>query len=124
MLLEPEAIAWEPALVAGMVGAVLVKGLLITAIVGLVWRSTRLAVLTGFGLAQIGEFSFVLARQGGAAGVISRGLEQVFLGAAIVTMAATPLLIRLGPRLALLGAAAPGAGGAPELPGPELGIRH
>src|SRR5207302_1612615 len=95
--------------------AVLFKGLLITAIVGLFWRSTRLAVLTGFGLAQIGEFSFVLARQGGAAGVISQGLEQVFLGAAIVTMAATPFLMRLGRRLALLGAAAPGAGGAPEL---------
>src|SRR5437899_1879755 len=83
MLFEPAAIAGEPALLAGMVGAVLFKGLLITAIVGLFWRSTRLAVLTGFGLAQIGEFSFVLARQGGAAGVISRGLEPVFLGAAI-----------------------------------------
>src|SRR5436190_1093465 len=76
MLFEPAAIAGEPALLAGMVGAVLFKGLLITAIVGLFWRSTRLAVLTGFGLAQIGEFSFVLARQGGAAGVVSRGLER------------------------------------------------
>src|SRR5207245_11033261 len=76
MLFEPAAIAGEPALLAGMVGAVLFKGLLITAIVGLFWRSTRLAVLTGFGLAQIGEFSFVLARQGGAAGGSSEGLEQ------------------------------------------------
>src|SRR5438105_3116861 len=115
MLFEPAVIAGEPALLAGMVGAVLFKGLLITAIVGLFWRSARLAVLTGFGLAQIGEFSFVLARQGGAAGVISRGLEQAFLGAAIVTMAATPFLMRLGRRLALVGAATPGAGGAPEL---------
>src|SRR5204862_428004 len=89
LLVPVLAIAGEPALLAGMVGAVLFKGLLITAIVGLFWRSTRLAVLTGFGLAQIGEFSFVLARQGGGAGVISRGLEQAFLGAAIVTMAAT-----------------------------------
>src|SRR5437016_3655151 len=115
MLFEPAVIAGEPALLAGMVGAVLFKGLLITAIVRLFWRSARLAVLTGFGLAQIGEFSFVLARQGGAAGVISRGLEQAFLGAAIVTMAATPFLMRLGRRLALVGAATPGAGGAPEL---------
>ena len=115
MLFEPAVIAGEPALLAGMVGAVLFKGLLITAIVGLFWRSARLAVLTGFGLAQIGEFSFVLARQGGAAGVISEGLEQAFLGAAIVTMAATPFLMRLGRRLALVGAAEPGAGGAPEL---------
>src|SRR5213078_4390715 len=48
-------------------------------------------------------------------GVISEGLEQAFLGAAIVTMAATPFLMRLGRRLALVGAAEPGAGGAPEL---------
>src|SRR3989454_5540545 len=123
MLFEPAAIAGEPALLAGMVGAVLFKGLLITAIVGLFWRSARLAVLTGFGLAQIGEFSFVLARQGGAAGGISPGLEQAFLGAAIVTMAATPFLMRLGRRLALVGAAEPGAGGAPQLrdPGPGIG---
>src|SRR5206468_2866667 len=58
MLFEPAVIAGEPVLLAGMVGAVLFKGLLITAIVGLFWRSARLAVLTGFGLAQIGEFSF------------------------------------------------------------------
>src|SRR5437762_1293102 len=115
MLFEPAAIAGEPALVAGMRGAVLFRGLLMTAIVGLFWRSAGLAVLTGFGLAQIGEFSFVLARQGGAAGVISEELEQAFLGAAIVTMAATPFLMRLGRRLALVGAAEPGAGGAPEL---------
>src|SRR5437870_8292200 len=46
MLFEPAAIAAAPALLAGMVG-----------------------------LAQIGEFSFVLTRQGAASGVISPGLE-------------------------------------------------
>src|SRR5205807_1739375 len=75
MLFEPAAIAGEPALLAGMVGAVLFKGLLITASVGLCWRSTRLAVLTALGLAQIGEVSFVLARQGGAAGVVAARVE-------------------------------------------------
>ncbi len=115
MLFEPAAIAREPVLLAGMVGAVLFKGALIAAIVGLLWRSARLAILTGFGLAQIGEFSFVLARQGGAAGVISQGLEQAFLGAAILTMAATPFLMRAARRLGLVGEAAPAAGGASEL---------
>src|SRR5207247_11380980 len=91
------------------------RGALVAAIVGLLWRSARLAILTGFGLAQIGEFSFVLARQGGAAGVISQGLEQAFLGAAILTMAATPFLMRAARRLGLVGEAAPAAGGASEL---------
>jgi len=115
MLFEPAAIAREPVLLAGMVGAVLFKGALTAAIVAALWRSARLALLTGFGLAQIGEFSFVLARQGGAAGVISEGLAQAFLGAAILTMAATPFLMRAARRLALVGAAAPAGGGAPDL---------
>jgi len=115
MLVEPAAVAAAPALLAGMLGAVVAKGLLVAAIVGLLWRSGRLAILAGLGLAQLGEFSFVLARQAGAAGVITRELEQAFLGAAVVTMAATPFLMRLAHRLALIGAAAPGTDAAPEL---------
>ena len=115
MLFEPAAIAREPMLLAGMVAAVLFKGALTAAIVAVLWRSARLALLTGFGLAQIGEFSFVLARQGGVAGVISEGLAQAFFGAAILTMAATPFLMRAARRLALVGAAAPAGGGAPDL---------
>jgi len=115
MLVEPAAVAAAPALLAGMLGAVVAKGLLVAAIVGLLWRSGRLAILAGLGLAQLGEFSFVLARQAGAAGVITRELEQAFLGAAVVTMAATPFLMRLAHRLALVGAATPGADAAPEL---------
>src|SRR5439155_966308 len=52
MLFEPAAIAREPVLLAGMVGAVLFKGALTAAIVAALWRSARLALLTGFGLAQ------------------------------------------------------------------------
>src|SRR5206468_518970 len=86
-LFQPAVLASEPALLAGMIGLVLFKGALIAAVVALLWRSARLAILTGLGLAQIGEFSFVLGRQGVAAGVISPHIEQAFLGAAIVTMA-------------------------------------
>src|SRR5947199_54209 len=76
---------------------------------------------TALGAAQlglslpIGAFLAALALSG------SPYAHQVFaellplLGAAIVTMAATPFLMRLGRRLALVGAAEPGAGGAPEL---------
>jgi CPA2 family monovalent cation:H+ antiporter-2 len=73
--------------------------LLVGAIVAVIWRSARLAVLTGLGLAQIGEFSFVLAREGVAAGLFSPALEQSFLGAAILTMAATPFLVLLANRV-------------------------
>jgi CPA2 family monovalent cation:H+ antiporter-2 len=107
MLLEPAVVAAEPALVASMVGAVAIKGALVAGIVGLLWRSARLGVLAGFALAQIGEFSFVLSRAGVAGGLLPGRHEQAFLGAAILTMAATPLAMRLGRRLGEVGAATP-----------------
>lgn len=62
---------------------------------------TRVAALTGIGLAQIGEFSFVLAKEGLGVSLLSAEDYQVFLGAAIISMAATPLLIAMAPRIAL-----------------------
>jgi CPA2 family monovalent cation:H+ antiporter-2 len=60
----------------------------------------RIAVLTGVTLAQIGEFSFILAERGLALGLLERFHYQTFLAAAVLTVALTPLLIALGPRLA------------------------
>src|SRR5207249_2848979 len=73
------------------------------------------AFLAGMGLAQIGEFAFVLGHDGVAAGVIAPRVEQVFLAAAILSMAATPFLVRLARRLALMGAEAPATTAPPEL---------
>jgi CPA2 family monovalent cation:H+ antiporter-2 len=102
LLLQPATLAAEPLLLAAMIAAVLLKGLLAGTITGLLWHSTRLAIMTGLGLAQIGEFSFVLARQGSAAGVLPPVYEQAFLGAAVLTMAATPFLLSAARRLGRL----------------------
>ena len=115
MLLEPSVLAGTPELLAGMLGAVLFKAILIAAVVGWLWRSTRLAILTGMGLAQIGEFSFVLGREAAAVGVISERVEQAFLGTALLSMAATPFLMRAASRLALIGAGVAGEESPPEL---------
>lgn len=115
MLLDPSAIASQPAAIGAVMGMVLLKAVLIAAIVGAVWRSPRLGILTGLPLAQIGEFSFVLAREGGRRGLIDTATEQAFLGAAVLTMAATPYLITLARRLALAGAERPATGRGTEL---------
>ena len=60
----------------------------------------RTAVLTGLALAQIGEFSFVLARAGMASGLIGDAMYQVFIAAAVITMLAAPFLLRAAPILA------------------------
>ncbi len=52
----------------------------------------RVATVVGLSLAQIGEFSFVLLRQGQRSGLIESTVYQQFLAAAIITMLATPFL--------------------------------
>jgi CPA2 family monovalent cation:H+ antiporter-2 len=79
----------------------------------------RIAAIVGVSLAQIGEFSFVLLRQGLAQGLIAPEVYRRFLAAAIVTMLATPFLSAashgLGRRMA--GSPAPAdAPGVPALP--------
>ncbi len=53
----------------------------------------RVSVQTGLCLAQIGEFSFVLATAGKAAGLLADNNYQLFLSASILTLLFTPLII-------------------------------
>lgn len=115
MLLAPADALAHPGLTAGMLALVAGKGVLIAAIVAVLWHSVRLGVLAGFALAQIGEFSFVLSRAGVTAGLMPDGGESAFLATAILTMAATPLLMRVGRRLAEATAERPSAAETPPL---------
>jgi CPA2 family monovalent cation:H+ antiporter-2 len=81
-------------------GVVLVKAIIAFVAVRLVSYPNRTALLAGAGLAQVGEFSFVLITVGLANGLLSATVYQVFLAAAVLTMLATPLLIAGAPRLA------------------------
>ncbi|MBX7143527.1 MAG: cation:proton antiporter [Oligoflexia bacterium] len=62
--------------------------------------SLRTAILSGLALAQVGEFSFVLAREGVKHGVLQSELYQGFLAVSVLTIALTPLLLAIGPRVA------------------------
>ena len=53
----------------------------------------RTGIITSLSLAQVGEFSFVLAASGLAAGLIDAEYYQNFLAMSILTMMLTPLLI-------------------------------
>ena len=108
VLLDPAAAAAHPGLVAAMLVAIAGKAAVVAAIVAVVWRAPRLGLTAGLALAQIGEFSFVLSRAGVAYGLLPRAWEQAFLGAAVLSMAATPFLVRLGRRLAVAGSHRPG----------------
>jgi CPA2 family monovalent cation:H+ antiporter-2 len=103
MFLHPAAAIAEPRLLLIMLGVVVLKAALVGAVVRVVWQSARLGVMAAFALAQIGEFSFVLSRAGTEHGLLPEAYEQVFLGTAILTMAATPFLMRLAHRLTAAG---------------------
>jgi CPA2 family monovalent cation:H+ antiporter-2 len=101
MLLDFGEVGRSAGLVVGLGVAVLAAKAAIAALVtGWLGYATRVALIAGVSLAQIGEFSLVLAGVGREQGLLPGPLFQVFLGAAILTMLVTPLLIALAPRLA------------------------
>jgi CPA2 family monovalent cation:H+ antiporter-2 len=61
--------------------------------------SPRRAVFVGVGLAQIGEFSFVLALAGYTAGILSDSLYNLFFSGAVVSLIAAPFLMKSIPTL-------------------------
>jgi len=71
-----------------------IKSLVLFAVFWWLYRSIRLGVVLGLGLAQIGEFSFVLAKAGINFKLLSPADGQIFLAASILSMMATPFLIQ------------------------------
>jgi CPA2 family monovalent cation:H+ antiporter-2 len=69
--------------------------------VHLLGHSMRVSLQTGLNLAQIGEFSFVLATAGRSAGLITESHYQLFLSASVLTMLLTPLIIRVSPDISI-----------------------
>ena len=76
---------------------VVLKTGIATAVFGLLGWPARIAVIGGMGLAQVGEFSFVLGAAGLHLGLLDTTTYQVFLGASIGTLLATPLLVHVAP---------------------------
>src|SRR6266849_3714076 len=84
-----------------VVVAVIMGGKTLSAAVGpaLLGYSGRVALLAGVAVSQIGEFSFVLAKEGRVAGLLPNLLYQQFLGVAVITMLVTPFLLQGGPAI-------------------------
>ncbi|MEM7355901.1 MAG: cation:proton antiporter [Acidobacteriota bacterium] len=101
MLVDLELLASRAPLVLGLALAIIVlKALACAVAVALLRFPARTVALAALGLAQIGEFSFVLMEVGHAHGLLQGQSYQLLLSAAVVTMLATPALMRLGPVVA------------------------
>ena len=120
MLLSLSALVSDLAVVLAWVGALtLGKALLVFLAVRLLGYSLRISTMTAIGLAQIGEFSFILAKAGLPQGLLSDVDYQRFLAASILSMIATPFLIKAAPRIgyALQSLFAPGSMFEPTVTG-------
>jgi CPA2 family monovalent cation:H+ antiporter-2 len=101
MLFDVRVVGEHPVLVALLVLGVLVGKALLGGVGALVMRfPPRVAVLAGAGLAQIGEFSFVLANEGQQVGLLSGAQRDLFVCMSVITMAVTPVALSFAPRLA------------------------
>jgi CPA2 family monovalent cation:H+ antiporter-2 len=90
----------QPLVVAGMLaGFLLVKGFLATAVAMAMRFPARVAWLAGVGLAQFGEFGFVLAKLGVASQVVTAKELEPLLAAGILSMFLTPVLVRMAPHV-------------------------
>ena len=81
-------------------GIFFVKAIIIVGIVLLMKFPLRVAVLAGLSLAQIGEFSFVLAQAGLNFNLIGNDFYNSFLASTIFSMILTPVIMKLAPVVA------------------------
>ncbi len=92
MLLDPAVFRDHPGLVATACLIVfVVKGLGTAVIAAAVPYPARTALVTGAGLAQVGEFSFIIAREGVQGGLMGAPAYNAVLAAAAISITLNPL---------------------------------
>ncbi|MCU0527021.1 MAG: cation:proton antiporter [Elainella sp. Prado103] len=100
MLIDPVFIWNNLELILGLVTLVFIgKFLIVMPLVRAFRYSLKTSLIVGLGLAQIGEFSFVLASKGQVLGLVSRRVYLLILGTTAVTLVITPFVLRLIPQL-------------------------
>ena len=96
MLLDPAQLAPNAGLVAATLAIILVGKPIAAVLVVLALRQpARTALTVGVALAQIGEFSFILASLALSLGVLPERGMQILVAASIVSIAVNPPLFRL-----------------------------
>ena len=96
MLLNPKfVIDYWPTVLLIVICIIIVKASVIFIIVRLFRYSNKVALLSGAGLFQIGELSFVLAQAGTDLNIVTGQFYSLIVASAIITMLLTPLLFGL-----------------------------
>lgn len=88
---------WYVVLAAG--GVLVLKTIIAALAVWAFQRSVRVAAAAGLAIAQVGEFTFVLADNGNRRGLVSVANLEFLVAVSLVTLIATPYVIGVAPRL-------------------------
>jgi CPA2 family monovalent cation:H+ antiporter-2 len=100
MLFDPAFLLREPLMVLAALSIILIaKPLAALAIVAMLGRSTRTALTVAIGLAQIGEFSFIVSDLARRHDLMTEAGHNVLVAAAILSITVNPLLFRALPRI-------------------------
>lgn len=100
MLFDPSILVKAPLAVAGVIGIVVVGKTLAALVITTVFKLDRKTSLTvAASLAQIGEFSFILAALGMTLGAMSQETHDLILAAALISITLHPFVFKLIDRL-------------------------
>jgi len=101
MLLSASEILQNIGPVLIILAAVIIGKFIVVLITGTIMRlPLRVAILAAVGLAQIGEFSFLLIRASHGTDLISEPLTANLIAVAIISMFLTPFALSLAPKVA------------------------
>jgi len=102
MLFEPQAlIDHAPLVLLYLVITVVLKtGVIAAASTLLLGHSLRVGLLAGLALSQTGEFTFVLAEAAAQAGLLGEPYYQIVLSGSILSLLASPFIMRAAPGIA------------------------
>jgi CPA2 family monovalent cation:H+ antiporter-2 len=95
MLMNPHTLVEKPLMVL-FIAMVVILGKIFFATTGALFsgQPVRTSIFTGLSLAQIGEFSFILASLGYSLHVTDAGLSSAIVAVSVVTTFVTPYLLR------------------------------
>ena len=100
MLFDPSILVKAPLAVAGVIGIVVVGKTLAALVITTVFKLDRKTSLTvAASLAQIGEFSFILAALGMTLGAMSQETHDLILAAALISITLHPFVFKLIDRM-------------------------
>lgn len=100
LLLQPNFIAANLGMVAAFVTLITIgKAAIAWVALSVATKAKWTAALTSVGLAQVGEFSFVLATLATAQGLISDSAYNLFFAGAVISLFLSPALIAMAPKL-------------------------